>query len=176
MINGRVSEYCKCWCRYNWEGTTWKASSLAIKAASEPFFRYPPPRLGIYEQQVGDQSCCWQTLQTQRFIQLIKNCCNVFSAAPYLGVYLYRWGFINCQWARWETAWLSSSGPNSYRGCDDRIQSATWLLSGIQMPIPLPSTISAFSLSFVTSPSLFPPLSPCVCQGWWLAVTLCRSR
>lgn len=124
--------------------------------------------LGINEQQVGDQSCCWQDLQTQRFIQVFKNWRNVFSAASYLAVYLYWWGFISYQWARWEAARLSSTGPNSYRGCDDRIRSALWLLSGIQMPIPLPSTIS--------SPSPFPPLSPSVCQGWWLAVTLCRGR
>lgn len=46
---------------------------------------------------------------------------------------------------------MSSSGPNSYRGCDDRIRIALWLLSGIQMPIPLPSAISSPSLSLALS-------------------------
>ena len=136
-------------------------------------------RLEIYEQQVEDQCGCWQILQTQRFTHLIKNCSNVFTAACYLCMSLDWWGFISCQWARWAAAQRSSSILNSCRGWNDRIQSALWLLSRIQMPIPLPSAIfslSLFPLSFVISPSLFPPFSPSVCQGWWLAVTLCRSR
>lgn len=115
-------------------------------------------RLGIYEQQEGDQRRCWQILQTQRFIQLIKNCRNVFSAASYLGVCPYWRGFISCQCARWEAVRLSSSGPNPYRGCDDRIRSTLWLVSGIQMPIPLPSAISSPSLPLPRLSSL--PLSP----------------
>lgn len=151
-----------------WQVTTWMVPSQAIKTASEPLCRHFSARLGIYEQQVGDQSRSWQILQTQRFIQLIKNCRNVFSADRYLVVYLYGWGFISCQWARWEAPQWSSSGPDSYRGCDDRIRSAVWLLCGIQMPIPLPSAISSpllssLSLSFVISPPSLPsPVPQCL--------------
>lgn len=139
-----------------------KGGSSSNKDSQWTHLQISSTMLGIYEQQVGDQSCCRQTLQTQRFIHLFKNCCNVSSVASYLGVYLYWRGFICCQWARWETARLSSSGSNSYRGCDDRIQSTMWLLSGIQMPIPLPSTISTFSLVCHISLCLPSPLPQCL--------------
>lgn len=95
--------------------------------------------------------------KTRRFIKDTENCSNVFSAASYLGVYVYWRGFISHQRSRWEAAQLSGSGPNSYRGCDDRIQSALWLLSGIQMPIPQPSAIS--------SPAFLPPSLPQCLSG-----------
>lgn len=96
-------------------------------------------------------------LKTQRFIKDIKNWCNGFSVASYLDVYVYWRGIISHQWSRWEAVQLSGSGPNSYRGCDDRIQSALWLLSGIQMPIPQPSAIS--------SPSSLPSSLPQCLSG-----------
>lgn len=133
-----------------------KAAVRSNKGGERTLLHIISMKLGIYEQQVGDQSCCWQTWQTQRFIQLI----NVFLVALYLAVYLYWSGFISCQWARSEAPWLSSSGPNLYSGCDDRIRGTLWLLSGIQMSIPLPSAISSLSLSFVISPPLFSLPSP----------------
>lgn len=150
-------------CRYSWRG--WKFTSSGEE----------------------NHSGCWQVLQTQRFTQLIKKKKKntfffFFSLAPsHLCVYLHRRGSISCQRAKWAAVRPTAPEPRV------RIQSARRFPSGIQMSIPLaarrnlppffplpPSLPLVCHLSLTLS--LLPPLYPGVCQGWWLAVTLCRSR
>lgn len=121
---------------------------------------------------------CWQILQTQRFTQLIRNRLG-FSQQPAISACTYTDGGL-----------LVVRGPSGRRHSGPApVQThaavgttGSKALCGYsvefkcQSPCPVQSPPFSSLLSFVISPSLFPPLYPSVCQGWWLAVTLCRSR
>lgn len=158
----------KAFCRYSWRD--WKFTSSGEE----------------------NHSGCWQVLQTQRFTQLIKNKKRKRKtqflpffplASSHLCVYLHRRGSISCQGAKWAAVWPTAPELRV------RIQSIRRCPSGIQMSIPLVAWRNLPSAFFFNLPlslllvchlsltlSLLPPLYPGVCQCWWLAVTLCRSR
>ena len=127
-------------------------------------------RLGIYKQQVGDQSRCWQTLQMQRFThQELSQC--FLSSLPSRCVPILMEGLL-----------VVSGSDGRLRGCPAQVQTHTEVVmtgSGArcgysvefkcQSPCPAPSPLSrsrflSLSLSRL-SPSLFPPLLPQCLSG-----------